>query len=152
MPQDVIQPQGQFLLLQASEATVVRWRITTIFRAWAKSCAHQQTTAGLQTVEEEAGVMGMPGHMPGNLYVLLSAVFWLHRAAGAAGFSLFDAQQSSRDIKLLLHPHLSGTEHVLMLLNMLLPTRNKRQLRKRALAINNRLKKSHVQSRTSLRR
>ena len=116
-----------------------------------KSCAHGQTTAGPQTVEVEAGVLGVPGRMPGNLYVRLSAVFWPHHAAGAAGFSLLDAQQSSRDIKLLLSPHLSGTEHALMLLNIFLPTRNKRQLRKRALAINNRLKKSHVQSKTTLR-
>ena len=48
--------------------------------------------AGLQIGEVEAVVPGIPGLVLGELHLNSSAVFWLCCSAGAAGFSLLDAQ------------------------------------------------------------
>jgi len=51
--------------------------------------------AGLQIGEVEAVVPGIPGLVLGELHLNSSAVFWLCCSAGAAGFSLLDAQKSA---------------------------------------------------------
>jgi len=71
VPQEVIQLQEQFLWLQASEGygcEVVNHN--HLQGLGQKACAHQQISAGPQTVEVEARVLGMPGHVPGNLYLI----------------------------------------------------------------------------------
>ena len=67
MSQDVIQPQGQLLAPGFRGLRLSGGESQASSGLGAKSCAHQQTTAGPQTVEVEAGVTGMPGRMPGNL-------------------------------------------------------------------------------------
>lgn len=94
--QEIFQPQGQSHLCEATWGyghQVANHNCLQGLKG--KACTHQQMGAGLQIGEVEAVVPGIPGLVLGELHLNSSAVFWLCCSAGAAGFSLLDAQKSA---------------------------------------------------------
>lgn len=95
-----------------------------------KACAHQKVGAGPKTVEAEAGVLGVPGHVPQQFSG--HAVMLMQLASTYSTFKKVPKKSCCTPNVILMGKVLS---------NIFLPTRKKKQLWKSAIVISSSMKK-----------